>query len=302
LQTVLDTFPLSIFWKDRNSVYLGCNYHFLKDTGLISVADIIGKTDYDMPWGNTEADAYRADDKEVMNSKTPKLGIIETQLQGNGEIIWLETNKLPLYDLEGNVLGVLGTYQNITKRKQTENALQESKQFLQTVLDTFPLAVFWKDRNSVVLGCNQLFAQLSGFTSPLEVVGKGTFDLGYTEAEALGCVADDRRVMDSNTSELNIQETITISTGKQIWVETNKIPLQDLDGNVVGVVGTFQDITNRKRSEIALRESEAFNRKLVENFPVGLVSCRMDGQLIYVNSAFANILGRTVEETLSLKY
>jgi len=124
LQTVLDTFPLSVFWKDRNSVFLGCNYHFLKDAGLISVADIVGKTDYDLPWGNTEADAYRADDKQVMNSKTPKLGIIETQFQANGEKIWLETNKLPLYSMDGNVLGVLGTYQDITERKQAEEQLE----------------------------------------------------------------------------------------------------------------------------------------------------------------------------------
>ena len=126
LQTVLDTFPLSIFWKDWNSVYLGCNRNFLRDAGLESVTDVIGKTDYDMPWEKNEAEAYRADDQQVIDSGTAKLGIIETQIQADGNQIWVETNKIPLHNLSGEVIGVLGTYQNITDRKQAEIQLQQT--------------------------------------------------------------------------------------------------------------------------------------------------------------------------------
>ncbi|ESA34751.1 multi-sensor hybrid histidine kinase [Leptolyngbya sp. Heron Island J] len=136
LQTVLDTFPLSIFWKDRNSVYLGCNRNCAQDAGLASIADIIGKTDYDMPWGEAQAEAYRADDRQVMTSNMAKLGIIEPLINAEGKRVWLETNKLPLYNLSGEVFGVLGTYQDITPRKQLELALQNSQQQLSEVLDT----------------------------------------------------------------------------------------------------------------------------------------------------------------------
>ncbi|HEY9824366.1 MAG TPA: PAS domain S-box protein [Stenomitos sp.] len=128
LQTVIDTFPLSVFWKDRNSVYLGCNQNFLLDAGCQSISDVIGKTDYDMPWGQTEADAYRADDQQVIAQNTPKLGIIEPQIQHDGQQIWLETSKLPLHNFEGQVIGVLGTYQNITHRIQSEAELAKSRQ------------------------------------------------------------------------------------------------------------------------------------------------------------------------------
>lgn len=124
IQTVLDTFPLSVFWKDRESVYLGCNRNFLRDANLSSVADIIGKTDYDMPWAQTEAEAYRADDRQVMDSGTVKTGIIESQQQAGGCQRWLETNKLPLYSLTGDVIGVLATYQDITARKAAEEQLR----------------------------------------------------------------------------------------------------------------------------------------------------------------------------------
>ena len=130
LKTLLDTFPLSVFWKDRNSVFLGCNRLFLQHAGLESVPDIIGKTDYDMPWGSTEAEAYRADDREVIESAAAKLGIIETQRTADGKQIWIETSKVPLYDLDGQVIGVLGTYQDITDRRQAEMQLQQTNQAL----------------------------------------------------------------------------------------------------------------------------------------------------------------------------
>ncbi|MBE7384539.1 MAG: PAS domain S-box protein [Leptolyngbya sp. SIO1E4] len=120
LQTVLDTFPLSVFWKDRNLIYQGCNRNFMRDAGLTSVTDIIGKTDYDLPWRAAEAEAYRAGDRDVMDAVITKIGIVETQLQADGNQVWLETNKLPLHNLRGEVVGVLGTYQDITDRKQAE--------------------------------------------------------------------------------------------------------------------------------------------------------------------------------------
>ncbi|NER78786.1 MAG: PAS domain S-box protein [Leptolyngbya sp. SIO1D8] len=120
IQTVLDTFPLSVFWKDRNLVYQGCNRNFLQDAGLASADELLGKTDYDLPWAATEADAFRADDQSVIDSASPKLGIIEAQVQAGGKQIWVEMSKLPLYNLMGEIVGVLGTYQDITDRKQAE--------------------------------------------------------------------------------------------------------------------------------------------------------------------------------------
>ncbi len=125
IQTVLDTSPISVFWKDRNSVYLGCNRHFLKDTGFASVEELIGKTDYEMPWGNTEADAYRADDQQVMTSNEAKLKTLEMQIQVDGKQIWLETNKLPLLDFKGGLVGILGTYQDISDQKQAEFIIRQ---------------------------------------------------------------------------------------------------------------------------------------------------------------------------------
>ncbi len=121
LQTVIETFPLAVFWKDRESRYLGCNYNFSQDVNLSLPEEIVGITDDDLSWDPFKGAAYRrAEDRQVINSGLAKLGSIELQTKADGTSIWLETNKIPLRNLNGETIGILGTYQDITERKQTE--------------------------------------------------------------------------------------------------------------------------------------------------------------------------------------
>jgi len=127
LQSVLDNIPARVFWKDQNSVYRGCNRLFAQDAGEKSPAEIIGKSDFDMAWAE-RAKLYMADDQRVMTHNRPKLNYEETQIQGSGKNQWLETSKIPLLDEKGEVQGILGTYQDITKRKEAELAMQKAKE------------------------------------------------------------------------------------------------------------------------------------------------------------------------------
>lgn len=116
---ILDHIPNHlIFWKDRNSVYLGCNAALAQAVGLKSSAEIIGKTDYDLPTLKEQSDAYRADDQLVMKTGIPKLNIEEEQTVGNGIVRTLSTSKTPLFDEEGNVYGILAISSDITERKR----------------------------------------------------------------------------------------------------------------------------------------------------------------------------------------
>lgn len=126
LHAVLDTIPVRIFWKDRNLVYLGCNRLFAKDAGKAASRELEGLTDYDMIWRDF-AELYRSDDVLVMETNQPKLGFEEPQTQADGTTAWLRTSKVPLRDAAGAVVGVLGTYEDITHRKQIEQALIQAK-------------------------------------------------------------------------------------------------------------------------------------------------------------------------------
>ena len=125
LNLVMDNIPQSIFWKDKKSVYLGCNYKFAEEAGVKSVTDIIGKTDYDLAWKKEESDFYRKCDRRVMDTKKAEYHIIEPQLQATGRQAWLDTNKIPLCDSEGKVIGILGTYEDITGRRLMEDELRK---------------------------------------------------------------------------------------------------------------------------------------------------------------------------------
>lgn len=152
LQTVFDTFPLAVFWKDRSSRYLGCNQNFACYANLNSPTEILGKTDFDLPWDETEATAYRNDDRQVIDSGIAKLGIIETQTQADGTSIWIETNKVPLCNLHGDTIGVLGTYQDITERKHTETELKRLSERLSLSLKSAAVGCWeWDIVNDVLI-------------------------------------------------------------------------------------------------------------------------------------------------------
>ncbi len=132
-KSIIDYIPNHyIFWKDINSVYLGCNQALADAMQLASSKDIIGKTDYDLKTTKEQSSAYCADDKEVMLSKIPKLNIEEQQTLPDGSERVLLTSKVPLFDEKGHVYGVLGIYSDITERKNMQIALEKAKNQAET--------------------------------------------------------------------------------------------------------------------------------------------------------------------------
>ncbi|WP_242038102.1 PAS domain S-box protein [Tolypothrix sp. FACHB-123] len=128
LRLILDTIPQRVFWKDRNSRFLGCNPGFANDYQL-KPGEIIGKTDAELPWAQW-AHLYRADDLTVIESRTAKLGYEEPTNNVNGEQIWLRTSKVPLTNSAGEIIGILGSYEDITDRKQAEEQLRRTNEQL----------------------------------------------------------------------------------------------------------------------------------------------------------------------------
>lgn len=118
-QRVIDNLPSVVFWKDREGRFIGAGAPFVQQSGLASLDDVLGKTDYDFAW-KANADAYRRDDRDVIESGRPKLKIIEPQERADGGQNWLETNKVPLRDANGDVYAILVSIEDITDRKLRE--------------------------------------------------------------------------------------------------------------------------------------------------------------------------------------
>jgi len=215
----------------------------------------------------------------------------------DGQTVWTHVSAAPIFDAEHNFLGSFAMFTDITERKRAEEMLLELSQMLQLVLDNMPAFVFWKDRNSVYLGCNRLFAANAGLSSAENIVGLTDLDLPWKHDEAESYQTDDRAVMGTGVPKLNYEETQHTADGRVAWVRTSKIPLKDFAGNVIGVLGTFEDITERKRAEEALAKSEARFRRLAENAPDAIYRMALpDGAYEYMSPAATELFGYAPEE------
>ncbi len=123
LAMVLDNIPQCVFWKNSDLLYLGGNKAFLSNVGIGDTDTIVGKSDFDLPFPEN-AEKYRADDRTVLDTGKANLDYEESQIQPDGTVFWLRTSKLPMRDREGNIFGVLGTFEDITKSKEIERQMR----------------------------------------------------------------------------------------------------------------------------------------------------------------------------------
>jgi PAS domain S-box-containing protein len=123
MQTIIDNIPRAVFWKDKELRFQGCNKIFANVAGLKSHRDLIGKTDYEMPW-KEHGDAYRKDDAEVMNSRKARLDLEERNVNSEGVESWVLTSKVPVMNKHGDVVAVLGMFEDITDRKLKEAQME----------------------------------------------------------------------------------------------------------------------------------------------------------------------------------
>ncbi|MDH3198041.1 MAG: PAS domain S-box protein [Candidatus Krumholzibacteria bacterium] len=278
---------------DREGAVVAVNQGFCRITGFKS-ADLAGTGP---PWpfwpGSDAAGAAVLAQRLKMNRDaggeyqlTRKDGTHVTVLISSGTIYGGT-------DLEHRFLVVT----DISARKETEIELRRARDYLQLVMDTIPQRVFWKDRGFRYLGCNAVFAQDAGVASPEDLVGKNDFDLSWEESAPL-YRADDREVMEDDVSKINYEEPQVRKDGTRLWLRTTKKPIKDEHGRIVGVFGSYEDVTDGKLAEQAVRKSEEKYRSLIEQASDGIFLTDGEGVIGEVNSAGCRLLGRARESLI----
>ncbi|WP_295405515.1 CHASE domain-containing protein, partial [uncultured Thiocystis sp.] len=201
--------------------------------------------------------------------------------------------------LFGLILAVINTRKNAAriageladKIRRTAAAMAETRTLLLTVIDTVPIRVFWKDRNLCYLGCNTAFARDAGMTHPRDVIGKDDHQMSWA-AQAELFRADDRSVMASGLPKLSYDEQQT--TGQTTWFRTSKVALRDRDNAVFGLLGIYEDITDRKQAE----EKVQLAANVFTHAWEGIMITAADGTIIDVNEAFTRITSYRREDVL----
>ncbi|MDF1537852.1 MAG: PAS domain S-box protein [Candidatus Thorarchaeota archaeon] len=190
---------------------------------------------------------------------------------------------------------------DITDRKVAQIELKASQDMLGLVMKHIPQHIFWKDTSSIYLGCNENFARVSGAGTPENIIGKSDFDLAWRREEAETYRKIDRRVIETGQPNYDRIDMQLQADGNDAWLRTTIVPLYDGKGKIVGIMGAQEDVTEKLAIEKAVRKSEAKYRTLAEQSLQGLTVVSDDDSFLYVNRAFADMVGRSVEDLLELK-
>ncbi|HRH79425.1 MAG TPA: PAS domain S-box protein [Thiobacillaceae bacterium] len=255
LQSVIDHVPMRVYWKDRDLNYLGCNPAFARDAGKDSPTDMIGKDDYQMAWAS-QADLYRADDLRVMTIGEARLRYEEPLTTPDGHKIWLRASKAPLYNPQGEVMGVLGVYEDITEQKRIQDALRASEERFDLALHAAndglwdwnlqTHQVYFSPRWKSMLGYadNELENAFSTWEQLVDEESRTT-----TMAAIEDCIA-------GRAAGFAVEFRMRHKDGHWVDILSRATLIRDEAGQPLRMVGTHVDISERKRSETALRKSE----------------------------------------------
>jgi PAS domain S-box-containing protein len=204
--------------------------------------------------------------------------LINAKMIGGEKVVVMANSHL-VKDENDKPAGIEGTFADFTERKQVEKDLFELKEQLeqlvigrtqqlqaaqvelqkqreeqQIIIDSVPAWIFYKDMENRFIRVNQAFANVMGMTKD-SLEGKALIDL-YPKEQADAYWIDDKKVIDSGQPRRNIVEPV-ITSEKTLWVQTDKIPYRDANGNIIGIIGFTIDITELKNAQDALMKSEA---------------------------------------------
>ncbi|MEI6154946.1 MAG: PAS domain-containing protein, partial [Deltaproteobacteria bacterium] len=233
-QVIFDAVPAMIFFKDTENRFIRVNRALAQASGM-TVEQMEGKSCFEL--FPDLADKYWKDDSEVIAAGVPKRDIIESMATPNG-VAWVKTDKIPYWDEKGNITGIIGFAIDITALMNTENALRKHFLFLETLIDTIPNPIFYKNIKGEYTGCNNAFAIYMGIRKE-EILGKTVYDLSPKELADV-YKKTDRELFDH--PGVQVYETQIKYADEALHdVVFNKATFTDEDGNVNGLVGVILD-------------------------------------------------------------
>jgi PAS domain S-box-containing protein len=246
--SLFDSMTAIIWCIDRDGRVIRVNKITADGRGL-PAGDVIGKSLYDL-FPPDEASRLSAENREVMDFEKPKFGVIERYTLSTGEKPWGKSDKIPYYDENGDVAGVLIFGQSITERKRAEEELSAANERWEHTFDAVPDLIAILDSDFRIVHANRAMAGRLGL-SPGECVDKFCYKVVHgTEGPPSFCphaqLLKDGQVHVAEICEARLGGEFTISTS----------PIFDSQGQMTGSVHVAHDITELKRTEEALRANQ----------------------------------------------
>jgi PAS domain S-box-containing protein len=298
LSAAVEQSPASIVITDTSGAIEYVNSKFVQVTGY-SLEEAIGKNPRILKSGEKPVEEYKQL-WDLLTSGNEWRGEFHNKKK-NGELYWESAVLSPIRDERGRITHFLGVKEDITEQKQTEQALQYEQTLLRTLIDNIPDSIYSKD-----ISCRKTIANASDLKnmrvqSEAEVIGKDDFAF-YPKELAQEFFNDDQKVLTTGKSVINKEECIINEHGQKRWLLTDKLPLRDKSGTIIGLVGVGRDITERKRAEELLCESEENFRAIFENNSSAMAIIEPDTTISMVNDAYCQMSGYTRQEVIGMSW
>lgn len=255
---LLHAIPEILFVMDADGVY---RYVQAEDEAdlLYPPEEILGKS-IEQLLPTTLTQQLRQNMQKVR--ETGHYQAIDYQLSFDGEVRYFEGRVAP-YGQSSFVV----TVRNISERKRAERAVQEQEAFLRLVLDAIPQHIFWKDTDLVYRGGNHAFAEAVGLEDPEELVGKTDADL-WTLEQATSLVERDRLLLETQQPVHNVVQQKRLGDGRIIWQDIDQVLIHDADNHIVGILGTYENITERYRANELLAGQKRLLEMIARDRPL----------------------------------
>lgn len=296
LRTLIDALPDHIYAKDAKARVLLSNEGNARVMGAAGAADVIGKTDADF-YPPELAARYLADDMAVIHTGEPVLNRVEPIYQDPADLRWIRTTKVPLRDAEGNVIGLVGVGHDVTVERQIAEALHNSQERLDLALQAAGLGLWdWYVQTGQVV-FNDRWADIAGY-SLNELGAQAGMWAKMVHPDDWPEV--DRRLqahLEGHTAYFEAEYRLRTKAGTVKWVyDRGRVVQRDDDHAALRMIGTLQDISERRQTEHALRESQERLDFVLRGANLGTWDWAIQTDEQVVNEQWAEMLGYTLDE------
>lgn len=254
-----DGMPLSLLVKDVEGKILFANKAYLEFSGR-SLDNIVGKSDYDFV-SDELATNYRAADAVVIETAETQSGFGKHESK-NGEILFMEHRRIPVCDPSGNVIAILFLCWDVTRQRDTENALANERFLFNSLLEHFPDAIYFKDMQSRFTRISKSMTTKIG-KDQREIIGSTDAEI-FTKTHAQQTRLDEQKIIETGQPMISKLEEETYLDGSISWCSTTKVLLEDSTGNVLGTFGISRDVSelmeSRRTLQKALSMADGANR------------------------------------------